>query len=236
MAEEIKKVLVAALEGVSGSEVYELARAGKLPNLQRLMDSGTAVIRVAMDKTAPSSLAPGFDFPRWHDPHRPPDALCLCPEQLLSTNHVAKAPPLPGEKVSGWRAEHPKDPTRHKSLVYLVLFLLRTELDQHPYRTLSLQCCEGAAYNRLGREITACPRVGICDSERKIFAATESTKNRCKPDNPKGTPQAGLICCLSSPDSLHFSRYDTDSIKPPFGFEVNAGRQYTFRRRFNVCR
>mgnify|MGYP005842870009 CR=1 FL=1 len=57
MPEEIKKVLVAVLEGVDGSEVYELARAGKLPNIKRLMNGGTAVVKVAVDPTAASSLA-----------------------------------------------------------------------------------------------------------------------------------------------------------------------------------
>ncbi|MCL4464960.1 MAG: hypothetical protein M1389_02810 [Chloroflexi bacterium] len=57
MPEEIKKVLVAALVGADGNEIYELARAGKLANLQRLMASGVAIPKVAGDKTAAAGLA-----------------------------------------------------------------------------------------------------------------------------------------------------------------------------------
>ncbi|MHB1130870.1 MAG: hypothetical protein ACYC4L_00595 [Chloroflexota bacterium] len=57
MPEEIKKVLVAALEGASGTEVYELARAGKLTNLRSLMQTGTVATRVAVEKNAAASWA-----------------------------------------------------------------------------------------------------------------------------------------------------------------------------------
>ncbi|MCX6069426.1 MAG: alkaline phosphatase family protein [Chloroflexi bacterium] len=57
MSEEIKKVLVVALEGASSSEIYEPARAGKLPNVGRLLRSGSAVPKVAVAATAAASWA-----------------------------------------------------------------------------------------------------------------------------------------------------------------------------------
>ncbi|MDA8216250.1 MAG: alkaline phosphatase family protein [Dehalococcoidales bacterium] len=57
MPEEIKKVIVVALEGASGSEVYELARSGKMPNLQGLMGTGATVTGVAVEPSPAASLA-----------------------------------------------------------------------------------------------------------------------------------------------------------------------------------
>ena len=57
MPEEIKKVLIAAMEGVSGSDVYEAVRAGSMPSLQRLMADGVAIPGIAVDATAASSWA-----------------------------------------------------------------------------------------------------------------------------------------------------------------------------------
>ncbi|MCX5736880.1 MAG: hypothetical protein NTW68_21660 [candidate division NC10 bacterium] len=57
MPEEIKKVLVVALEGTCGGEVYDLACAGRLPNVERLLKSGAAVPKVAVDVTAAASWA-----------------------------------------------------------------------------------------------------------------------------------------------------------------------------------
>jgi len=57
MPEEIKKVLVVALEGVRGSEVHGKVQAGKLPNLQRLMAEGTTLLGVTADASPCSSWA-----------------------------------------------------------------------------------------------------------------------------------------------------------------------------------
>ena len=57
MPEEIKKVLIVALEGVSGSDVYEAAKAGKLANIRRLIGDGTVVPGVVVDACAASSWA-----------------------------------------------------------------------------------------------------------------------------------------------------------------------------------
>lgn len=57
MPEEIKKVLVVALEGVKGSEVRSKAQEGKLPNLKRLMAEGATLPGVVADASPSSSWA-----------------------------------------------------------------------------------------------------------------------------------------------------------------------------------
>lgn len=57
MSQEIKKVLVVAVEGVDGREAYEEARAGNLPNLARTMVEGATLVNLAADPSAGSSWA-----------------------------------------------------------------------------------------------------------------------------------------------------------------------------------
>jgi len=57
MPDEIKKVLLIALEGVGGSEVMANAEAGKLPNFRRLMTEGTTLARVVADASPASNWA-----------------------------------------------------------------------------------------------------------------------------------------------------------------------------------
>ncbi len=57
MPEEIKKIVVVALQGPSGSEVSGKAQGGTLPNLQRLMAEGTTLLGVGADASPSSSWA-----------------------------------------------------------------------------------------------------------------------------------------------------------------------------------
>ena len=57
MPEEIKKVLVVALEGAAGGEVHGKVQAGKLPNLQRLMAEGATLLGVVADPSPSISWA-----------------------------------------------------------------------------------------------------------------------------------------------------------------------------------
>ena len=57
MPEEIKKVLLVALEGPSGTDLVTTAQAGEMPNLRQLMGEGATLAGMAAEASPAASWA-----------------------------------------------------------------------------------------------------------------------------------------------------------------------------------
>lgn len=135
MPEEIKKVLVAALEGVDGGEVYDLARAGKLPNLQRLLASGTAVTKVAVDPTAASSLA------------------TLATGAHVATHGVTANEPCQAQYI--WQAA--EKASKKGLLLGFPASALPEYHDDHPAELVSPASCDAAYFDQVASYLLSSP-------------------------------------------------------------------------------